>query len=73
MIAVHFFDNKNLLLTQLRERVPDEGEDLKIKGRKCKVTKIIPIQENIVHVQVFLEPVKQRKSPVAETQKKRRR
>lgn len=37
MYSVNFFENKILLLTQMLQNVPGEGQDLKIKGRKAKV------------------------------------
>ncbi|MFJ7726981.1 hypothetical protein ACIQXV_12535 [Neobacillus sp. NPDC097160] len=58
MFAVHFFENKNLLLTQLLNRVPSVGEDLKIKGRKGKVSSVNSIDEKNIHVQIILETVK---------------
>ncbi|ETI70479.1 MULTISPECIES: hypothetical protein [Neobacillus] len=58
MFAVHFLEKKNVLLTQLLKRVPVVGEDLKIKGRKAKVSNVIQIDEKNIHVQVVLETVK---------------
>lgn len=72
MFAVHFFEKKNLLLSQLLQRVPTEGEDLKIKGRKAKVVNVTSVDENIVHVQVVLEIVKKSKFVVDNSKKKKR-
>jgi hypothetical protein len=72
MYVVHFFDNRNLLLNQLRNQIPSEGEDVTIKGRKGKVTSVSCIDEKNVHVQVTLEVVK--KSPlVLDNSKKKKR
>ncbi|MED3561330.1 hypothetical protein [Bacillus xiapuensis] len=58
MFVVYFFENKNLLLTQLLRRVPSVGEDLKIKGRKGKVSSVTNVEEQKFHVQIVLETVK---------------
>jgi hypothetical protein len=71
MFAVHFFENKNLLLSQLRHRVPSVGEDLKIKGRKGKVSSVDSINEKIIHVQVILETVNKKKLSVEDSKKKK--
>ncbi|AIM15096.1 MULTISPECIES: hypothetical protein [Neobacillus] len=73
MFAVHFLENKNVLLCQLLRQVPKEGEELKIKGRKAKVTSLEPIDEKTFHVQVTLEPVKKTKTVVADTSKKKKK
>lgn len=72
MFVVHFFENKNLLLSQLRERVPSVDEDLKIKGRKGKVSSVDHIDEKNFHVQVILEKVNKKKLPADLSKKKRR-
>ncbi|MGJ7922313.1 hypothetical protein [Neobacillus sp. LXY-4] len=72
MFAVHFFENKNLLLSQLLKRVPSEGEDLKIKGRKAKVSSVNSIDEKNVYVQVVLESL-QKNKPILDNQKKKKR
>ena len=61
MFVVYFFDNKNLLLTQLLKHVPTVGEDLTIKGRKGKVSSVSSIDERKIHVQVILENVNKNK------------
>ncbi|OIK09284.1 hypothetical protein BIV60_24405 [Bacillus sp. MUM 116] len=58
MFVVYFFENKNLLLTQLLRHVPSVGEDLKIKGRKGKVSSVTNVEEQKFHVQIVLETVK---------------
>ena len=45
LFDVYFFENKNLLLSQVRKLVPAEGEDIKIKGRKGKVLNVTSIDE----------------------------
>ncbi|MCJ7991727.1 hypothetical protein MUB15_25130 [Priestia sp. OVS21] len=57
MVAVHFFENRKLLLSQLRENIPSKGDDLKIKGRKGTVVLVNDIDEKNVHVEVALEKV----------------
>ncbi|MEH7544216.1 hypothetical protein FB550_101243 [Neobacillus bataviensis] len=73
MFAVHFFENKNLLLSQLLQRVPDVGEELKIKGRKGKVSSVTNVEENKFHVQVVIEKVTKSKTAVVDQSKKRKR
>jgi hypothetical protein len=73
MFAVHFFENKNLLLSQLLNRVPSVGEQLKIKGRKGTISGVINVEENKYHVQVELEKVVKGKTAVVDQSKKRKR
>lgn len=72
MFAVYFYENKNLLLSQLLKRVPSLGEDLTIKGRKAKVSSVDSIDEKSVHVQVTLEKVNKSKLVVENPNKKKR-
>ena len=55
MFVVRFYDHKNEILNQLLQRVPEVGENLKLKGRKGKVESVMEIEEKIYHVQVSLE------------------
>ena len=71
MFAVHFFENKNLLLSQIRQRAPSVGEDLKIKGRKGKVSSVNSVNDTIIHVQVILETVNKKKLIVDNSKKKK--
>jgi predicted phosphatase len=71
MFAVYFFENKNLLLSQLLKRVPSEGEDLTIKGRKGKVSSVNIIDEKNIHVQVILENITKNKLLVDNSLKKK--
>ncbi|MEH7501054.1 hypothetical protein V7152_03275 [Neobacillus drentensis] len=72
MFAVHFIENNNVLLTQLLNRVPTEGEELKIKGRKAKVSGIKNIDEVNIHVLVTLEVVKKVNLVVDNSKKKKK-
>ena len=36
MFSVHYFENKNKVLSQCLQRVPEVNENLKIKGRRGK-------------------------------------
>ncbi|MBT2659131.1 MULTISPECIES: hypothetical protein [Bacillaceae] len=73
MFAVHFFENKNLLLSQLLQRVPSVGEELKIKGKKGTISSVTNVEENKFHVQVVLEKVTKGKNAVADLSKKKKR
>lgn len=72
MFVVHFLENKNVLLTQLLQKVPAVGEDLKIKGRKAKVTTVQKIDEKNIHVQVTLESLKKLQPAAVDPKKKKR-
>lgn len=72
MYAVHFYEEKNLLLSLLLRRFPVVGEDIKIKGRKAKVSSVLSINENVIHVQVTLEAIKKSKVVVDNSKRKRR-
>ncbi|WP_066306882.1 hypothetical protein [Bacillus sp. FJAT-29814] len=71
MFAVHFFENKNALLTQLLKNVPAVGTDLKIKGRKAKVTAVKQIDDKHFHVLVTLESLK-KNQPAVDPKKKKK-
>lgn len=73
MFVVYFFENKNLLLNQLLNRVPSVGDDLTIKGRKAKVSSVNSIDEKKIHVQVILETIKQNKAVIVDNSKKKKR
>lgn len=72
MFVVHFFENKNLLLSQLRKHVPSEGDDLTIKGRKGKVSRVSSIDDKNIHVQVILESIKKNQLIADKSKKKKR-
>ncbi|MED3830108.1 hypothetical protein P4575_19965 [Priestia megaterium] len=72
MVAVHFFENRKLLLSQLRENIPSTGDDLKIKGRKGTVVLVNDIDEKNVHVEVALKKVVKKNLALDNAKKKRR-
>lgn len=72
MVAIHFFENRKLLLSQLRENIPSTGDDLKIKGRKGTVVLVNDIDEKNVHVEVALEKVVKKNLALDNAKKKRR-
>ncbi|MBU8878889.1 hypothetical protein BGM26_07810 [Bacillus sp. FJAT-29790] len=72
MIAVHFFENKILLLSQLLNRVPSAGDDLTIKGRKGKVSSVKSMDEKNIHVQVIFEIINNKNKPVVDHSKKKK-
>ncbi|MCM3122764.1 hypothetical protein QNH36_12020 [Mesobacillus sp. AQ2] len=72
MFVVHFFENRNELLNQLRQQVPSVGEDLRIKGRKGKVTSVLAVNEKTYHVHLALES-KQKPTVAADPGKKKKR
>ncbi|MEH7557954.1 hypothetical protein V7165_21620 [Priestia megaterium] len=72
MVAVHFFENRKLLLSQLGENIPSTGDDLKIKGRKGTVVLVNDIDEKNVHVEVALEKVVKKNLALDNAKKKRR-
>ncbi|MFP5105925.1 hypothetical protein ACSU6B_04015 [Neobacillus sp. C211] len=72
MFAVHFIEKNNVLLTQLLNRVPTEGEELKIKGRKAKVESVKNIDDLNIHVQVTIVVVNKNKIVVDNSKKKKR-
>ncbi|WP_442600181.1 hypothetical protein [Neobacillus sp. D3-1R] len=72
MFVVSFYENKNVLLSQLRKSVPAVGDDLTIKGRKGKVSSVDTIDEKNVHVQVTLEKVLKNKLAAEDPKKKKR-
>jgi hypothetical protein len=73
MFVVYFFENKNLLLSQLLKTVPSVGEDLTIKGRKGKVTSVNSFDENKIHVQVIIETVNKNKQLIVDNSKKKKK
>lgn len=72
MVAVHFFENRKLLLSQLRENIPSTGDNLKIKGRKGTVVLVNDIDAKNVHVEVALEKVVKKNLALDNAKKKRR-
>ncbi|TQR19104.1 hypothetical protein [Psychrobacillus vulpis] len=73
MFAVHFYENKSIVLTQALRNIPSVDEDLKIKGRKGKVTRVEQIEENIFHVHVEFEKIVEKNLASAKDLSKKRR
>lgn len=71
MYVIHYFENKNLLLTQLVQNLPSVDDAIKIKGKKGKVSKVTNIDERNVHIHVELERIV-KKNPVVDPKKRRR-
>lgn len=71
MVVVQFFENKTLVLTQLRKQVPSVDENIKIKGRKGKILSVKKVDENKVDVQVLFEKVI-KNQPILKDNKKKR-
>ncbi|WP_456270984.1 hypothetical protein [Bacillus sp. AK031] len=70
MYHVYFIEQRNILLNQLRDNLPYEGEVIKIKGRKAKVLSAQSFDGRNVHVQVSMEPII--KKQAVDPKKKRR-
>ncbi|WP_453996557.1 hypothetical protein [Bacillus nitroreducens] len=71
MYVIHYYENKNNLLTQLVQNIPAVDDVIKIKGRKGKVINITYNDERNVHVQVELER-KVKKKAIDDSKKRRR-
>ncbi|MBM6617863.1 hypothetical protein [Bacillus suaedaesalsae] len=72
MFNVSFYDKKDVLLVQYRSQVPAEGEELKVKGRKGKVTRVETVTEHKFNVHVELEAEK-KNNMAADAGKKKKR
>ncbi|WP_223701823.1 hypothetical protein [Sutcliffiella deserti] len=72
MFVVQYFENRKLLLNQLRNTLPAEGEELTIKGRKGKVVRVLNVDERNVHVEFVTEKVIKTKLTVDHSKKKKR-
>ncbi|EWG11034.1 hypothetical protein [Cytobacillus firmus] len=73
MFTVYYLDGKNVLLNQLRKSVPNEGAEVKIKGRKGIVTSVTSLEKNKIHVQVELESVNKAKLAADDEKKKKKK
>jgi hypothetical protein len=73
MVAIHFFENKFIVLSQLLNHIPSVDENIKIKGRKGKIVSVEQMGENKFHVHVLLEQATKKKSLVQEDSKKKKR
>jgi len=72
MVVVHFFENKSIVLSQLRNDIPSVDENIKIKGRKGTVQSVKNVDENIIHVQIVFEKIKEKQQTVKDSKKKKR-
>lgn len=62
LVNVVYFEKNDILLSQLLNEVPSEGQGIKIKGRKGKILSVERINEKKFHVQVeFLKEEKNNK------------
>jgi hypothetical protein len=73
MFVVTYYENRNVLLTQFLKSLPEEGQNVKIKGRKGKITSVSSIDEKKVHVYVTLEAINKNKLAALDTSKKKKR
>ncbi|MDE5415166.1 MAG: hypothetical protein LPK26_20305 [Bacillaceae bacterium] len=69
MYNVYFYNKSDLLLCQLMQQVPAEGQNLTIKGRKIKVSTVQNIDEKY-YVDVTFE-VKKGKANAEPAKKKK--
>ncbi|GHH98984.1 hypothetical protein [Neobacillus kokaensis] len=72
MLVIHFLENKTVVLSQLVKQIPSVDENIKIKGRKGKVTNIEEVKENVYHASVIFEQVK-KVQPAAKDNKSKKR
>ncbi|HWK21630.1 MAG TPA: hypothetical protein VNS08_01240 [Ureibacillus sp.] len=72
MFAVHFYEKNTLFISKLLNEVPAVGSEIKLKGRKGKITEVTEINENKYNVQIELEVVKKVPLVSAVDKKKRR-
>ncbi|RXJ00263.1 hypothetical protein DS745_12070 [Anaerobacillus alkaliphilus] len=62
MVNVVYYAKGDILLSQLLNEVPLEGQGIKIKGKKGEVLRVEKINEKKYHVQVeFLKEDKNKK------------
>jgi len=73
MMLVHFFDNKTVVLSQLRDNIPVVDENIKIKGRKGKVLNVKEVDEKQIHVQVLFDQIIKNQSLAKDNSKKKKR
>ena len=71
MFVTHFYENKTSVLSQLLVNLPTVEENIKIKGRKAKVVKIVQIDDNNYQVSIIFEKIP-KKQPLKEIGKKKR-
>ncbi|MER2261294.1 MAG: hypothetical protein ABS934_04715 [Psychrobacillus sp.] len=73
MFVVHFYENNIIVLTQALRNIPAVEEELRIKGRKCKVLDVSYNDNNHVHVQIEFEKIVEKSKVAAELGKKKKR
>ncbi|MCG7434864.1 hypothetical protein AB9L15_11970 [Lysinibacillus fusiformis] len=71
MFVTHYYENKTSVLSQLLVKLPAIEEDIRIKGRKAKVTEVLQIDDNHYHVKIIFEKVP-KKQPLKDLGKKKR-
>lgn len=73
MMAVQFFENKSLVLSQLVKHIPSVDENIKIKGRKGKIISVKMVEDNLYQVQVVFEQVVKNQPIAKDNSKKKKR
>lgn len=71
MFVTHYYENKTSVLSQLLVKLPAIEEDIRIKGRKAKVTEVLQIDDNHYHVNIIFEKIP-KKQPLKDLGKKKR-
>ncbi|WP_324727788.1 hypothetical protein VO178_12255 [Lysinibacillus fusiformis] len=71
MFVTHYYENKTSVLSQLLVKLPAIEEDIRIKGRKAKVTEVHQIDVNQYHVKIIFEKIP-KKQPLKDLGKKKR-
>ena len=72
MVVVNFIENRTVVLTQLRNQAPLVDEEIKIKGRKGKVLSLKEMEENVIRVHVYFEPIIKKQLVIKDDKKRRR-
>ncbi|WP_449540257.1 hypothetical protein [Ferdinandcohnia sp. Marseille-Q9671] len=72
MYFIHYYENRSHVLTQFVQRVPIVDEDIKIKGRKGKVTSVTAIDDKNIQIHVALDRIQKGKKLIDDKKKKRR-
>ena len=72
MVVVNFIENRTVVLTQRRNQAPLADEEIKIKGRKGKVLSLKEMEENVIRVHVYFEPIIKKQLVIKDDKKRRR-
>lgn len=72
MVVIHFSENKNVVLTQLLQKVPSLDDPVRIKGRKGKVINVQEMKENVYQVTVEFEKIVKKKPASFKDPKKKK-